>query len=58
MAFTIALLNVRELRDNAKRRRCLTGFEQKPLQFTCYKRFIAPKTLIMYGLPNGDTKLF
>ena len=38
----------------ANERRCSTGFKQKILQFTCYQRFTVPKTLIMYGLPNGD----
>ena len=38
--------------------RFLIDFDQKTLQFICYKRFTVLKTLIMYGLLNGDIKLF
>ena len=38
--------------------RCLIGYEQKNSQFICDKKFTAPKILILYGLLNGDKKLF
>lgn len=55
MAPTIASLIVRGLRDNTKRREMFTW---NIFQCICYKRSIALKTLITYGLQNGVTKLF